>query len=77
MLAWRRRPFASETLGAMRALRDALRKFAPAFAIDAQGLWKSAIAARASGAPVIGFSRAARREPLSAVVCEFPVTPAA
>jgi len=75
--AWRQSPFASETLRAVRALRRELQAFAPDRAIDAQGLWKSAIAARASGAPVIGFSRAARREPLSAVVCEFPVTPAA
>ena len=73
--AWRRRPFASETLAAMRALRDALRKFAPDFAIDAQGLWKSAFLARAAGARVIGFARAERREALSALLCSLPVVP--
>jgi lipopolysaccharide heptosyltransferase I len=73
--AWRQRPFASETLHAVRNLRRELQAFAPDRAIDAQGLWKSAIAARASGAPVIGFAREVRREPLSVVACTFPVTP--
>jgi heptosyltransferase-1 len=74
--AWRQSPFASQTLLALRGLRRDLQAFAPDRAIDAQGLWKSAIAARAAGAPVIGFAREIRREPLSALACAFPVTPA-
>lgn len=75
--AWRRSPFASDTLRAVRALRAELRGFAAKFSIDAQGLWKSAILARAAGAPVIGFASQARREPASAVACSLPVAPSA
>jgi heptosyltransferase I len=74
---WRRRPFASETLREIRALRREIRGFSPDLSIDAQGLWKSAILARAAGAPVIGFAREARREPGSAVACSLPVVPSA
>jgi heptosyltransferase-1 len=72
---WRRRPLAGETLREIRALRRAIRAFAPDLAIDAQGLWKSALIARASGAPVAGFSAGERREPASAAACAIPVTP--
>ncbi len=75
--AWRKRPLAPETLQAAKSLRAALRAFAPRVSIDAQGLWKSALAARAAGAPVIGFARSWRREPASALLCPFPVAPAA
>ena len=75
--AWRRRPLASETRSDAARLRREIREWAPQFAIDAQGLWKSAFVAKAGGAPVIGFARAARREPASAVLCTIPVHPAA
>ena len=74
---WRRRPFASETLREIRTLRSEIRGFSPDLSIDVQGLWKSAILARAAGAPVIGFAREARREPTSAVACSLPVVPSA
>lgn len=74
---WRHHPFATETLREARALRQDLRAFAPSFAVDAQGNWKSAVLARAAGAPVIGFAREARREPGSALLCSLPITPAA
>jgi heptosyltransferase-1 len=73
--AWRRRPLAAETLLEARGLRDRLRAFAPDRVLDAQGLWKTAILARAAGAPVIGFAREARREPLSAILCAQAVAP--
>ena len=73
--AWRRRPLAAETLLEARGLRDRLRAFAPDRVIDAQGLWKTAILARAAGVPVIGFAREARREPLSAILCAQAIAP--
>jgi heptosyltransferase I len=73
--AWRRRPFAAETLLEARGLRERLRAFAPDRVLDAQGLWKTAILARAAGAPVIGFAREARREPLSAILCAQAIAP--
>src|SRR5262245_39238566 len=74
---WRRRPLASETLEEIRQLRRALREFVPTFSIDAQGLWKSALVARAAGRPTIGFASAARREPASSLLCAIPVVPSA
>jgi heptosyltransferase I len=75
--AWRKRPLAPETLRETKSLRAALRGFAPRLSIDAQGLWKSAVVARAAGAPVVGFAGAFRREPGSALLCAIPVAPAA
>jgi heptosyltransferase-1 len=74
---WRRRPLSATTWRGLAALRSQLRAFAPDRTLDAQGLWKSAVAARAAGAPVVGFSAAARREPASATLCGIPVTPGA
>lgn len=74
--AWRRRPFAAATLRAARGLARALRAFAPDETIDAQGLWKSALVARAAAAPVIGFAAQARREPASAILGGAGVVPA-
>jgi heptosyltransferase-1 len=68
---WRRRP----SLGALSTLRRKILGFRPDLAIDAQGLWKSAIAARASNATVTGFSARERREPASALLCGIQVTP--
>ena len=75
--AWRRRPFAPATLGAIRSLRRALRTFAPDHTIDVQGLWKSAWIARMGGAPVAGFAARERREGSSALLCDVRVTPVA
>jgi heptosyltransferase-1 len=75
--AWRRRPFSAETRRAVGRLRREIREFSPEISIDAQGLWKSALVAKASSAPVIGFARDARREPASAILCAIPVEPAA
>ncbi|MFN2385365.1 MAG: glycosyltransferase family 9 protein, partial [Thermoanaerobaculia bacterium] len=62
--------------GGILAVRRELRAWAPELTIDAQGLWKSALAARLAPAPVIGFSRAERREPGSALLCHRIVAPA-
>jgi lipopolysaccharide heptosyltransferase I len=59
------------------ALRRALRAWKPDVTIDAQGLWKSAVAARLASAPVVGFSSSVRREPASALLCDRPVLPSA
>lgn len=54
--------------GAMRAVRE-MRRARADVALDLQGLWKSAVWARLSGAGrVVGYGRAARREPSSAVL---------
>jgi heptosyltransferase-1 len=75
--AWRRRPFAAATVRAVRGLARELRAFAPDTTIDAQGLWKSALVARAARAPVVGFAASARREPASASLASVRVVPAA
>ena len=73
---WRARPFAASTLREIRTLRRELREFAPDSTVDVQGLWKSALIARAAGAPVVGFAASQRREPGSASLCDLRVTPA-
>src|SRR5262245_27975285 len=75
--AWRRRPLSPETRRDVARLRNEMREFSPRFTIDAQGLWKSALVARAAGSPVIGFAREARREPASALLCPIRVEPIA
>jgi lipopolysaccharide heptosyltransferase I len=72
---WRRRPLSPRTLAEIRALVRELREFEPDAAIDAQGLWKSALIARAAGAPVVGFGPGDRREPSSAILSDRPVRP--
>lgn len=74
---WRRRPLHPDTRRDVGRLRREIREFAPQFAIDVQGLWKSALVSKAAGSPVIGFARSARREPASSVLCTIPVVPAA
>jgi ADP-heptose:LPS heptosyltransferase len=67
------------TLSATRLLLADLRRASFAVALDFQGLWKSAAWARLSGAGrVLGFARAFRREPASALlVSERVAQPAA
>ncbi len=56
----------------------ALRAARPDVALDFQGLWKSALWARASGAPRrVGFAGSARREPLSALLLSERLAPPA
>jgi heptosyltransferase-1 len=73
---WRRQPLAAATWRGLAALRAGMTGFAPDVTLDAQGLWKSAVVARAAGAPVVGFAASARREPASAVLCGIRVMPA-
>ncbi len=72
---WRRDPAGTESRRGLRSLLAELRAFAPDATVDAQGLWKSALLARAAGAPVTGFSAAERRERASAILCSQRVTP--
>ncbi|MEP6992964.1 MAG: glycosyltransferase family 9 protein [Acidobacteriota bacterium] len=72
---WRARPLAAATLREVRNLRRRLRAFAPDGTLEVQGLWKSALIARAAGAPVIGFAAPERRESGSAIFCDVRVTP--
>lgn len=65
--AWRERPFAAETRAAWRAFRRAARATRPDLVIDAQGLVKSALMARAIGAPVTGPGWQSAREPLASL----------
>ena len=74
--AWRAQPFGARTANEVRRLRRDLRGFAPDRTIDAQGLWKSALLARAAGAPVVGFAASERREGASALFCAVRVRPA-
>ena len=72
---WRRRPFSTRTWRSIGNLRRESRAFAPELVLDAQGLLKSAAIARLSGAPVAGFAFGARREPISAALCDVRVRP--
>jgi lipopolysaccharide heptosyltransferase I len=72
---WRRRPVSPATYSEIGSLFERLRAVAPDTSIDAQGLWKSAVLARAAGAPVVGFAARERREPASSILCDRPVKP--
>ncbi len=62
--------------GALRSTLRELRAERYDVALDFQGLWKSALWARFSGAPrVIGFSSSWRREPLSALLATEGASP--
>lgn len=73
--AWRSRPFAPSTWTAIARLRADLAAFRADVVLDAQGNWKSAVAARAAGDHVVGFAASARREPTSALLCRVRVRP--
>jgi lipopolysaccharide heptosyltransferase I len=73
---WRRNPLSPSTWKEIADLRKALREFEADATLDAQGLWKSALLARLSGAPVVGFSSRSRREPSSAVLLGKGIDPA-
>jgi lipopolysaccharide heptosyltransferase I len=75
--AWRADPFGARAWSDAGRLRRELRGFSPDRTIDAQGLWKSALLARAAGAPVVGFAASERREGSSALLCSLRVRPAA
>lgn len=64
---WRRELARPSTWAEIRALRARLRGAGYALALDLQGLIKSAVIARWTGAPVAGFDRASVREPLAAL----------
>jgi len=73
-------PARRASLAAARATRRALHTERFDVALDLQGLWKSAVWARLSGARrVIGAERRARREGLSAILAHerVPIPPAA
>ena len=75
---WRRRPLSPRSWREAAATRRAIAAFAPLHAVDSQGLWKSAIAAKASKAKsIVGFAAAERREPASAMLASFGVVPSA
>lgn len=70
---WRRHPFAARSRQEIRDLAAALRRFDPDFAIDAQGLWKSALLAGLVKAPRVGLAARDRREAISAALIDRPV----
>jgi heptosyltransferase-1 len=72
---WRRRPAEGGTRSAFAELRRELAAFGADFTIDVQGLWKSALLARAARAPVVGFDSSERREGLSALLASRRVRP--
>jgi heptosyltransferase I len=75
---WRRNVLAPRTWREAAATRHAIAAFAPLYAVDSQGLWKSAVAARASGAKsIVGFAAAERREPASAILASLAIVPGA
>ena len=73
---WRRNPFSPSHWKEIASLRKALLEFQADATLDAQGLWKSALLARLSGATVVGFSSRSRREPSSAVLAGKGIDPA-
>jgi len=70
---WRRQPLARRSVADIRALARELRAFGPDMAIDAQGLWKSALLAGLVKAPRVGLARGDRRESGSARLIDRPV----
>jgi heptosyltransferase-1 len=64
---WRRALLRGETWSEVRAARVRLRERRYDLALDLQGLIKSALVARWTGAPIAGFSRGCAREPLAAM----------
>ncbi len=72
---WRRRPAQGGTRSAFAKMRRDLAAFGADFTIDVQGLWKSAILARAARAPVVGFDSSERREGLSSLLASRKVRP--
>ncbi|MBI2216386.1 MAG: lipopolysaccharide heptosyltransferase I [Candidatus Rokubacteria bacterium] len=79
--AWRRARRPSDVARALRdvaAVRRRLRLIRPAVALDLQGLLKSGIVTRATGAPLrIGFGAARCKEPLAARFTNRHVVPPA
>lgn len=74
------RPLLFERRGGARAwprLRRAMRAFGPQLTLDAQGNWKSAFAARLSGAPALGFARDERQEPMAGTLLRIRAVGAA
>ncbi len=73
---WRRAPLAAGTRREILRTRALLRDFAPAVALDPQGLCKSAAWARLSGAPArVGLGRGSRRETLAGLFYTRTVAP--
>ena len=72
---WRRRPAQGGTRSAFAQMRRDLAAFGADFTIDVQGLWTSAILARAARAPVVGFDSSERREGLSSLLASRKVRP--
>lgn len=60
---WRKQLFSRSTWQAMGRLRDELRGAGYDGVLDLQGLLKSALWARQTGAPVLGYDRRSIREP--------------
>ncbi len=63
---WRGQLLSLSTWRAMRELRNGLHEGRYDLVLDLQGLVKSALWARQTGAPVAGYDRASAREPLAA-----------
>lgn len=73
---WRAHPAAAATREGIRAVRRALREFAPEVALDPQGLCKSAAWGWLAGAPErIGVGRRVRRERLAGTFYTRTVSP--
>jgi heptosyltransferase I len=64
---WRKQLFSADTWRAMASLRSDLKRAHFDAVLDLQGLLKSALWARQTRAPVLGYDRASVREPLAAL----------
>ncbi|QNM96908.1 lipopolysaccharide heptosyltransferase I [Chitinimonas koreensis] len=62
---WRKKLLAPVHRDEMRAFRDRLRAERYDLVIDSQGLLKSALVAKLTGAPIAGYDRRSIREPLA------------
>ncbi|WP_269531527.1 lipopolysaccharide heptosyltransferase I [Chitinimonas sp. BJYL2] len=62
---WRKRPWAPAVRAEMSAFRQALQAARYEVAIDSQGLIKSAVVGKLSGAALAGYSRKTARDPLA------------
>jgi len=70
---WRWNPLRGSTRRELSALAGEMREFQADAAIEAHGLWKSALLARLAGAPVFGLTWLQRRELVSALLIDRPV----
>ncbi|HEY9103575.1 lipopolysaccharide heptosyltransferase I [Chitinimonas sp.] len=70
---WRKRLWSKDNRAEIRAFRDTIQSAHYDLALDSQGLIKSALVGKLSGAPLAGYSRKTARDPLSSFFYDRPI----